>query len=90
MNRRLQVVIESYLPDDLLVKTDIASMANSLEARSLLLDHRVLEFAASLPSSLKFKRLQTKRLLKPPAARLVPPRRCTGAGRDLRSLRQPG
>jgi asparagine synthase (glutamine-hydrolysing) len=73
VDRGLQVVLQSYLPDDLLVKTDIASMANSLEARSPLLDHRVLEFAASLPSSLKFKRLQTKRLLKALAARLVPP-----------------
>src|SRR6185295_11713454 len=73
VDRGLQVIIQSYLPDDLLVKTDIASMANSLEARSPLLDHRILEFAATLPSSLKFKRLQTKRLLKTLAARLVPP-----------------
>ena len=73
VDRGLQVVIESYLPDDLLVKTDIASMANSLEARSPLLDYRVLEFAASLPSSLKFRRLREKHLLKALAARLVPP-----------------
>jgi len=73
VDRGLQVVIETYVTDDLLVKTDIASMANSLEARSPLLDYRVLEFAASLPSSLKFRRLQTKSLLKALAARLVPP-----------------
>ncbi len=73
VDRGLQVIIETYLPDHLLVKTDIASMANSLEARSPLLDYRILEFAASLPSSLKFRRLQTKRLLKILAARLVPP-----------------
>src|SRR5262245_7669271 len=73
VDRGLQAIIETYLPDDLLVKTDIASMANSLEARSPLLDYRVLEFAASLPSSLKFRRLQTKRLLKILTARLVPP-----------------
>jgi len=73
VDRGLQGVIESYLPDDLLVKTDIASMANSLEARSPLLDYRVLEFAAALPSSLKFRRLRAKHLLKALAARLVPP-----------------
>ena len=42
-----------YLPGDLLVKMDIASMACSLEARSPFLDHRVIEFCAALPSTLK-------------------------------------
>jgi len=73
LDRGLQVVIETYLPDDILVKIDVASMANSLEARSPLLDHRVLEFTASLPSSLKFKGFRTKHILKKVAARLVPP-----------------
>ncbi|MBK9154768.1 MAG: asparagine synthase (glutamine-hydrolyzing) [Chloracidobacterium sp.] len=63
----------SYLPNDLLVKVDIATMANSLEARSPFLDHKLIEFAASLPSSLKVRRFQTKTLLKKVAARLVPP-----------------
>jgi asparagine synthase (glutamine-hydrolysing) len=62
----------TYLPNDLLVKVDIASMANSLEARSPLLDHKVIEFAASLPENLKMRRFQTKYLLKKVAARLVP------------------
>ena len=62
----------TYLPNDLLVKVDIASMANSLEARSPLLDHKVIEFAASLPEDLKMRRLQPKYLLKKVAARLVP------------------
>ena len=44
-----------YLPDCLLVKVDIASMANSLEARSPLLDHKLMEYAARIPSSLKVK-----------------------------------
>jgi asparagine synthase (glutamine-hydrolysing) len=42
-----------YLPGDLLVKMDIASMACSLEARSPLLDHQLIEFCAALPSTLK-------------------------------------
>ena len=62
----------TYLPNDLLVKVDIASMANSLEARSPFLDHKLIEFAASLPEDLKTRRFQTKSLLKKVAARLVP------------------
>ena len=44
-----------YLPDTLMTKTDIASMAHSLEVRAPLLDHRFLEFVATIPSSLKLK-----------------------------------
>ncbi len=62
----------TYLPNDLLVKVDIASMANSLEARSPFLDHNVIEFAASLPENLKMRGVETKSLLKKVAARLVP------------------
>lgn len=61
-----------YLPNDLLVKVDIASMANSLEARSPFLDHNLIEFAASLPENLKMRRFRPKSLLKKVAARLVP------------------
>jgi asparagine synthase (glutamine-hydrolysing) len=63
----------NYLPNDLLVKVDIASMANSLEARSPFLDHKVIEFAASLPEKIKQSGGGTKTLLKKIAARLVPP-----------------
>ncbi len=62
----------TYLPNDLLVKVDIASMANSLEARSPFLDHKVIEFAASLPENLKMQKFETKSLLKKVAAKLVP------------------
>ncbi len=62
----------TYLPNDLLVKVDIATMANSLEARSPFLDHKIIEFAASLPESLKMNRFRPKSLLKKVAARLVP------------------
>jgi asparagine synthase (glutamine-hydrolysing) len=63
----------TYLPNDLLVKVDIATMANSLEARSPFLDHKMIEFAASLPENLKMSRFRTKSLLKKVAAKLVPP-----------------
>ncbi|MEQ1606060.1 MAG: asparagine synthase (glutamine-hydrolyzing) [Pyrinomonadaceae bacterium] len=62
----------TYLPNDLLVKVDIATMANSLEARSPFLDHKLLEFAATLPESMKMSGVGTKSLLKKVAARLVP------------------
>jgi asparagine synthase (glutamine-hydrolysing) len=62
----------TYLPNDLLVKVDIASMANSLEARSPFLDHHVIEYAASLPENIKAKKTETKSFLKKIAARLVP------------------
>jgi asparagine synthase (glutamine-hydrolysing) len=56
--------IKTYLADDILVKVDRMSMANSLEARTPFLDYRLVEFAAGLPSHLKLKGLQTKYLLK--------------------------
>jgi asparagine synthase (glutamine-hydrolysing) len=62
----------TYLPNDLLVKVDIASMAVSLEARSPFLDHHVIEFAASLPEGLKLRGLTTKYLLKRVLKRLLP------------------
>ena len=64
--------INTYLVDDILVKVDRMSMANSLEARTPYLDHRVVEFAAGLPSHLKLKGLQTKYLLKQCMAQKVP------------------
>jgi asparagine synthase (glutamine-hydrolysing) len=62
----------TYLPNDLLVKMDIASMAVSLEARSPFLDHHVMEYAASLPEKLKLRGLTTKYLLKKMLRKLVP------------------
>ncbi len=68
----LALDVRSYLPYDLLVKMDIASMACSLEARSPLLDHKVMEFAAQLPSGLKMRGTTLKFLLKKIAGRLLP------------------
>jgi asparagine synthase (glutamine-hydrolysing) len=64
---------DSYLPGDLLVKADIASMANSLELRSPFLDVNLIEWGISLPSEYKLKGLSTKRILKDVARSLVPP-----------------
>ncbi len=68
----MAVDIKSYLPYDLLTKVDIASMANSLEARSPFLDHVVMEFAAQLPAHLKLRGRQSKYLLKKTFADLLP------------------
>jgi asparagine synthase (glutamine-hydrolysing) len=62
----------TYLPNDLLVKMDIASMAVSLEARSPFLDHHLMEFAASLPEHLKLRGMTTKYLLKRILKKFVP------------------
>ncbi len=63
----------TYLPDDLLVKADRASMATSLELRSPLLDHEVLELGVSLPDSLRFEGRRGKVALRRAFASLVPP-----------------
>jgi asparagine synthase (glutamine-hydrolysing) len=72
LDRTLFVDVMSYLPEDLLVKVDIASMANSLEARSPFLDHTLMEFAASLPSHLKLNGMVTKYLLKQSCKGVLP------------------
>ncbi len=60
----LDADVNNYLPDDLLVKMDVATMAHALEARSPFLDHQVMEFAARLPADLKLRHGQSKYLLK--------------------------
>jgi asparagine synthase (glutamine-hydrolysing) len=64
LNRLLDTDLNTYLPGDLLVKMDIASMAHSLEVRSPLLDHQLMEFAASLPAEWKISGLTSKKIFK--------------------------
>lgn len=63
---------ETYLPEDILTKVDRMSMAHSIESRVPLLDNRVVEFAATLPASLKIKNGRKKHILKEAAATLLP------------------
>jgi asparagine synthase (glutamine-hydrolysing) len=70
--RFLELDIRTYLPDDILVKVDIASMAHSLEVRCPLLDQEVMAFAASIPLSRKLRGLSSKIVLRAAAADLVP------------------
>lgn len=71
--QQLQLIdIESYLPDDILVKVDRASMACSLETRAPLLDYRVMEFAGSLPDNYKIRDGEQKWILKQMLYRYVP------------------
>jgi asparagine synthase (glutamine-hydrolysing) len=70
-DRMIRSDLDSYLPGDLLVKVDIATMANSLELRSPLLDVNVIEWGVSLPRKYKIKGLETKHILKDVARSLV-------------------
>jgi len=63
---------QTLLPDDLLVKMDIATMAHGLEARSPLLDHVLFETAAALPDDVKLAGLTTKPILRALARRYLP------------------
>ena len=70
--RQEYVDIKTYLPDDIMVKVDRMSMTPSLEARAPFLDHKVMEFAAAIPTELKLKGMTTKYILKKAVADLLP------------------
>lgn len=74
---RLDQIVRSdinyYLPGDILTKVDMATMANSLELRSPMLDVNVVEWGLSLPHRYKIKGFETKHILKDVARSLVPP-----------------
>ncbi|HEY2432290.1 MAG TPA: asparagine synthase (glutamine-hydrolyzing) [Vicinamibacterales bacterium] len=73
IDRGLYVDVHTYMVDDILTKVDRMSMAVSLEARDPLLDHRLLEFAATVPSSLKIRHGRGKYLLRKVLERRLPP-----------------
>jgi len=64
--------IHNYLPDDLLVKIDVASMAHSLEIRSPFLDHKLIEFFAQIPLKYKLYKGESKYILKKIAEKYLP------------------
>jgi asparagine synthase (glutamine-hydrolysing) len=64
LDQAMYVDLKTWLVDDILVKVDQASMAHGLEVRPPFLDHRLVEFAASLPVEWKFKGWRQKHLLK--------------------------
>lgn len=68
----LETDIETYLPGDLLVKIDIATMAHSLEARSPLLDPELMQLAAAIPADLKLRGLGTKVVLRDAVSAWLP------------------
>ena len=78
LNQMEYVDYMHYLPDDIMVKVDRMSMANSLEVRVPLLDHQIVEMAFSLPLSLRIRldpltrEVETKILFKRSAARFLP------------------
>ncbi|MGH3388121.1 MAG: asparagine synthase (glutamine-hydrolyzing) [Actinomadura sp.] len=72
VGRFIDVDVNTYLPGDLLVKVDITTMANSIEARSPFLDHHLMEWAARLPAHLKVRAGTTKYLLKKAMADWLP------------------
>ncbi len=64
LSKAQYVDMKCYLPADILVKVDRMSMANSLEVRSPLIDHILMEFVATIPSSLKLKGFEKKYIFK--------------------------
>jgi asparagine synthase (glutamine-hydrolysing) len=74
LTRTMYVDLVSYLPCDLLVKVDIASMANGLECRGPFLDHEVVALAGAMPASMKIRGRRTKVVLKQAFAEFLPGR----------------
>ena len=72
LSRMLYVDTKTWLPDDLLVKADKMTMANSVELRVPLLDHKLLEFAATLPSNFKINGFSMKYIAKRCLSKQIP------------------
>jgi asparagine synthase (glutamine-hydrolysing) len=74
LDQMLYIDTKTWLPDDLLIKADKMTMANSLELRVPLLDHKLLEFAASLPPDYKLNGFTLKYIWKRALSKRVPGR----------------
>ncbi len=72
LDAMLYIDTKTWLPDELLIKADKMTMANSVELRVPLLDHKVLEFAASLPPNFKLKGFTGKYILRKALAQKIP------------------
>jgi len=72
LNAIIYLYVNTYLQDDILLKVDRASMANSLEVRAPLLDYKLVEFINTIPFSLKLKNLTTKYIFKKAMDGLLP------------------
>ena len=72
----LYMDLMTYLPDDLLVKIDTATMVHSLEARSPFLDYRLIEFSASLKSDMKLDIFSSKKILRETFKNILPKHIC--------------
>ncbi len=72
LDKVLYTEIKTFLPDDYLVKVDRASMANSLEVRVPLLDHKFMEFTATIPADKKLNGLTTKYIFKKALEKMLP------------------
>ncbi|MBC8131603.1 MAG: asparagine synthase (glutamine-hydrolyzing) [Deltaproteobacteria bacterium] len=73
VNRLSALDIQTYLPDDILTKVDVASMTHGLEARAPLVDHHVVELGMRLPATAKLRHFEGKSLFKQAFADLLPP-----------------
>ena len=91
ITRAMVADIVTYLPGDLLVKVDLASMAHSLECRGPFLDHRVVELAAAMPldRKIQLRSGRSKVVLKQAFADLLPPPIKTRSEDGLRRPDQP-
>jgi asparagine synthase (glutamine-hydrolysing) len=72
VDRLSRLDIQTYLPDDILAKVDVASMTHGLEARAPLVDHHVVELGARLPAQAKLRHLEGKALFRQAFAPLLP------------------
>jgi asparagine synthase (glutamine-hydrolysing) len=72
LDSMLDTDVNNYLPDDLLVKMDVATMAHGLEGRSPFLDHKLMEFMARVPANLKLRNGESKYLLKSALRGILP------------------